>query len=328
MEQAPTARVECADVVVDIGGTKVLVVLASAGAIVGETFFLMSDFDSPDELVAHIATSAQQLATTHAFQLRRGIAAVPGTIDRASGTVVRAANLGFRDYPLAARLSQNLGGVPFEIDDDANCGVIGEATFGAARGSRDVLYITISTGIGMGAIVQGVPVLGSKGSAAELGHVEVIAGGRMCGCGRRGCIEAYASGLAIGAMGSELLSKEGHSLLRSLAAHDDRVTAKEVVEAAELGDIGSKDIVEQAYGHIVKAARMLQVIFDPEVIVFGGGLMSSSFFAEGLMSALHETEPSIDARRAELPERSVILGGMQLVLAASAQAHGDEGRAV
>jgi glucokinase len=319
MEQVPSARLECADVVVDIGGTKVLVVLASAGAVVGETFFLMSDFDSPDALVAHIATSARQLATTHGFQLHRGIAAVPGTIDRAAGTVVRAANLGFRDYPLAAQLSQHLDGIPFEIDDDANCGVIGEANFGAARGCLDVLYVTISTGIGMGAIVQGAPVVGSHGSFGELGHVEVIPGGRMCGCGRRGCIEAYASGLAIGAMGSELLAKEGHELLRSVAAHNDRVTAKEVVEAAQLGDVGSKGIIDQAYAHLVRAARMLQVLFDPEVIVFGGGLMSSSFFAEGLMSALHETEPSIDARRAELPERSVILGGMQLVRAASSQ---------
>ena len=327
MDHVPSARLECADVVVDIGGTKVLVVLASEGAIVGETFFLMSDFDSPDALVAHIARSAQELATSRDLRLGRGIAAVPGTIDRAAGTVVRAANLGFRDYPLAARLSEHLGGIPFEIDDDANCGVIGEAHFGAARGSADVLYVTISTGIGMGAIVQGLPVVGSHGSFGELGHVEVVPGGRMCGCGRRGCIEAYASGLAIGAMGSELLAEEGHALLRSSVADVDRVTAKEVVGAAELGDAGSKAIIDQAYGHIVRAARMLEVLFDPEVMVFGGGLMSSSYFAEGLMSALHETEPSIDARRAELPERSVVLGGMQLVSASDARLH-DEGRSI
>jgi glucokinase len=179
----------------------------------------------------------------------------------------------------------------------------------------------------MGAIVQGVPVVGSHGSFGELGHVEVLPDGRMCGCGRRGCIEAYASGLAIGAMGSELLEEEGHQILRSTAAHNDRVTAKEVVQAAELGDAGSKKIIDQAYDHIVRAARMLEVLFDPEVIVFGGGLMSSSYFAEGLMSALHETEPSIDARRAELPERSVVLGGMQLVSAASARVQ-DEGRSI
>jgi len=323
MEHTLPADLDYVDVVVDIGGTKVLVVLVRAQSIVGETSFSTTAFEQPDDLVAHATSSAMQLAKAHSVRLRCGIAAVPGTIDRSAGTVVRAANLGFRDYPLAARLSANLGGIPVEIDDDANCGVIGEAHRGAAQGSLDVLYVTISTGIGMGALVGGVPVLGSHGSSGELGHVGVVPGGRVCGCGRRGCLEAYASGSAIAMMGAELLAEGDHPLLRSLVGESSAVTAKDVVEAAEQGDVGSTQIIEQAFDHLVRASHMLQVLFDPEVLVFGGGLMTSSFFAEGLISAIHKAESHIVARCAHAPERSVIHGGMKLAEELSARLQND-----
>lgn len=307
---------------IDIGGTKVLVALVQSGRIIGEAAFATRTFEEPDALVAHAGVAAAELAQVHEVTIGCGVVAVPGLIDRSSGVVRTAANIDFRDYPLAERLGRSLGGVPFEIEDDANAGALGETYYGAAKGYLDVLYITISTGIGLGILVGGRPVVGARGAAGELGHVEMVPGGHRCGCGRRGCFEAYASGLAIAKRGTEVLEQGGHPLLAAAVVDSLHVSAKEVIQAAENGDSASNEIMRDVIGYVVRGARLLQLVLDPEVMVFGGGVMSSSFFAEVLITTMREREGSIDARRADLPDRSVILGCVHLVDELSARMKG------
>jgi glucokinase len=318
-----------ANVIVDIGGTKVIGVLASEGKVIDRARLVSAGVREPTVLVEKVVNAVLELAGRHEVGVGRSLVAVPGTIDRASGVVHSAANLPFRNFPLTSWFSRGLGGVEVLLEDDANCGALGEAALGSGQGSKDVLYITLSTGIGMGAVVDGRLVLGAHGLAGELGHVAVVPGGRLCGCGSRGCLEAYASGRAIAARGMEVLDGGGGAGLRSVTVPGTSVTAADVIAGAENGDGDCSAIVDEAVELISGAIAMLQRVIDPEVVVLGGGLMSSDFFAQLLLERARRqggfgAPPEV--RPAALGEDSVIVGGMQ-VLAGDLEAyHGGQGR--
>jgi glucokinase len=291
--------------VVDIGGTKVLAVLILDGEIVARTR-LESRGLAAEVLASDVVSAARQMVQCVGRCLEGALVAVPGTIDREAGVVVSAANLPFCDFPLTSVLSHGLDDVTVILEDDANCGAVGEASAGPAGTMRDLVYITLSTGIGMGSVVGGELVVGAHGYAGELGHVTVVPGGRVCGCGRRGCLEAYASGRAIASLGAELLAANGGTLLATGTAGPDGVTAPAVVAAAERGDAG--------------CLEMVQLILDPKLVVVGGGLMTSKFFSQRLLGALRGERgfagggPTV--RTSVFGDDSVIVGGMRLLSAA------------
>jgi glucokinase len=321
-----------ADLIVDIGGTKVLVALGTAGRVLDRARLPTSGWPTSADLVAAVAGAALDLAGRNGVELRAALVAVPGTIDRAAGTVVSAANLPFRRFPLAASLSQGLDGLEVVIEDDANCGVLGEAAFGSARGSDDAVYVTLSTGIGMGALVNGRLVRGGHGAAGELGHILVVREGRLCGCGRRGCLEAYASGSGIAGQGRELLAAGGAPVLAAAVAGPDAVTAREVIAAAAAGDADCAAVLAGAVELFGDALRTVRCVLDPEVVVLGGGLMSNPAFAGLALSAVgtlgavsvldavgglggdaspEAGDPSV--RAGALGDDSVVLGGLHLL---------------
>ena len=129
-------------------------------------------------------------------------------------------------------------------------------------------------------------VIGAHGYAGELGHLTVVPDGRLCGCGRRGCLEAYGSGRAIGSLGSELLASNSETLLRSVVTDPNLVTAEEVIAAAARGDVDSLQIVDPRLRYS-RGRGSVQLVLDPEVVVFGGGLMSSKFFGDRLLGVFH-----------------------------------------
>jgi glucokinase len=313
--------------VVDIGGTKVAAALVREGEIAARA--RLDTGDRPAEVLASdIVSAARQLVQRAAVFLEAVVVAVPGTIDRKAGVVVSAANLPFCNFPLSTALSRGLGDVHVILEDDANCGAVGEASAGAAGKLRDLVYITLSTGIGMGAVMGGELVVGAHGSAGELGHVTVAPGGRLCGCGRRGCLEAYASGRAIASLGSELLTAKSGSLLAESVAAAAEVTAQAVIGAAERGDGDCLQIIDNAHSLIVDAVRMLQFVIDPEVVVLGGGLMASTFFNDRLLGAFRSQlgggGPGPLVRPSVFGDDSVIAGAMHILSVALGNRDGDE----
>src|SRR5262249_44822586 len=153
--------------------------------------FRISQFAGPAEMMDAIAATGRRLCGAADMPAESAVVAVAGRLDRESGSVLQAANLPFTDFPLAAELSERLDGAPVRIEHDAVCGLIGETAAGAARGLANVVYLTVSTGISVGILVDGALLVGSHGVAGELGHTPVESPGIPCSCGSSGCLEAY-----------------------------------------------------------------------------------------------------------------------------------------
>ena len=185
-----------------------------------------------------------------------------GPLDASSGVLLSPPNLpGWVKVPIGPMATQAFG-VPFALENDAAAGALAEHRFGAGRGVASMLYLTISTGVGGGAIVDGSLLRGATGNGGEFGHLTVQRGGRLCGCGRRGCLEAYASGTAIAQQAAQALAKED-------------ITAADVARAAATGDPAAGAIWAEAMDALGGAVTDLVNVFEPNVVVLGGGVTRS-----------------------------------------------------
>jgi len=216
------------------------------------------------------ATSTETGASDSDF-LGIGIGS-PGPIDRERGVVVVTPNLGWRDFPLRQVVSDRVG-LSATLDNDANCATIGEWWCGAARGGRNVVGLTIGTGIGGGLILEGALYHGASDVAGEIGHTTIDVTGRRCKCGNYGCLEAYASGPAIAERAREALAGEEPSLLQEMVAGDlSRVTAKTVYQASTLGDAIAREVVRETARFLGAGLANLLNIFNPDTVVLAGGV--------------------------------------------------------
>lgn len=210
---------------------------------------------------------------------------VPGPLDSERGMVIFSPNLAWRDVPLAALLSQAMD-VPVRIEDDARCAALGEARRGGARGAQNAVYVTISTGIGGGVILNGKIYRGSHGFAGEVGHMTLDAAGPPCACGNMGCFESLASGTAIAARARQAVLHGDETLLARFRDEPARLTAAQVIDAANMGDIVALRILETTAMYIGIGLAAIATTYDPEVIVLGGGVIQ----ADGtLLSKARET---------------------------------------
>ncbi len=196
----------------------------------------------------------------------------PGTVDRETGRVLKAPNLGWHDRPLNDPMAR-LTGLPVEIDNDANCATYGEWWLGAARGGVNVIGVTIGTGVGGGVIIDRRLYRGSSYAAGEIGHTTIDLDGRRCGCGNYGCLEAYASGTAIAGRAQEALASDESSALRRMVDGDlSRITAALVYAAAAEGDVVALEIVRDTARVLGAGIANLLNIFNPDVVVIAGGV--------------------------------------------------------
>jgi len=197
--------------------------------------------------------------------------ASPGPLDPRTGVVLATPNIPeWINFPLTDKLSNHFG-VPAYLDNDANLAALGEWKFGAGRDHRDVLYLTISTGIGGGVVINDRLLRGYHGLAAELGHVTVLAGGPVCSCGFKGHLEALAAGPAIVRYVREQLEAGSKSDLSS----DEDLTAYAIAEAARRGDTLAKSAYERAGEYLgIGVASFLHTL-DPSIVIFGGGVSQS-----------------------------------------------------
>ncbi len=208
-------------------------------------------------------------------------AAIPGPVDPETGIIASTPNIeGWEDFPLADNLREHFS-VPVYLGNDANLAALGEWWFGAGKGHKDVLYLTVSTGIGGGVITNNCLLEGTHGMATELGHVTVLPHGPMCGCGHRGHLEAIAAGPAIVRYVNEQLSAGKKSILvQSL-----NLSARKISEAAHAGDALAIAALARAGNYIGQALADFLVIFNPSIVIFGGGV---SFSGELLFNPMRE----------------------------------------
>lgn len=211
--------------------------------------------------------------------------AAPGFLDPNAGVVVTAPNIaGWVNLPIAS-IIQNQFKVPVYLGNDANLAAMGEFHFGAGRGHNDILYLTVSTGIGGGLIAGGQLVEGAHGMAGELGHVMAEPDGPLCGCGKRGHLEAVASGPAIARYVAQKIADGTPSVFEAGA----KPSAKEIAGAAEKGDALSLESFNKAGFYIGRAVADFLHILNPSLLIFGGGVsLSGNIILTPLKKSLRE----------------------------------------
>ena len=288
----PPSASAAAIIGVDIGGTKVAVGLVDpTGKIVTQARRPMvatngpeAGFEAVTAAIASLAGEATAWPPTGGGIQGIGICA-PGPLDPHTGLVINPPNLPcWRNFPLASRLAE-LYRVPVKVDNDANAAALAETRWGAARGYRYVFYATIGTGIGTGIVLDGRIYHGHTGSAGEGGHMSIDYRGPVCGCGKRGCIEALAAGPAITARARAKLTADPsrQSTILDLAEGNIAGATSEMVgKAYASGDSLAAEILEETVELLTAWLGNMVDLLDPDVVVIGGGVaaMLSPFFEE------------------------------------------------
>lgn len=260
---------------VDLGGTKMLVGVVASGPTVLHRSEAPSLGREKDELL-----DALEAELRGAIAARPDVRAVglgiPCTIDRERGLAISAVNLPIVDVPIRDLMSERIG-LPVEVDNDGNVAALAEHRWGAARGARNAVLLTIGTGVGGGLIIDGEVYRGSTGAGAELGHMVVEADGPRCqgNCPNHGCIEAVASGTALGREAREAAERDPDSALGRVLSAGETVDGRAATTAALAGDEVAIEVVAKVGRRIGVAITSLANVFEPDVIVVGGGVMAA-----------------------------------------------------
>ena len=291
---------------VDIGGTKTLLALVSDdGKIVKQLEFKTLPEQGEERILQQIEANVEQLiAYIPQDGKLKGIGIVSaGVIDSEQLSIVYASNLGWHDVKVGAILKEKFN-VDVVLGNDANLSGVAEYVWGAKQQVKDLIYITVSTGIGAGIISGGQLIKGVSDSAGEFGHISVDLKGEQCKCGNYGCLENYCSGTALASIANERLAPlAGQSW-----------TSRDVLEQAVDGNSEALEIVKEAAFYLGNGVVSLIHLFNPSQIVFGGGVMSS----EGILftelkkvveeRALPEMLKKVTMRQTELGKEIAVLG--------------------
>ena len=251
---------------VDLGGTKISTAISTiegnilANVVLptkaeeGEVAVLGRIIQSIDEVIVGSSTSIDEVEAI-------GIGS-PGPLDAKKGIIITTPNLPFKDYNLVQPLKEKYN-IPVYLDN-----AIGEYMFGAGKGKESIIYFTVSTGVGGGAVLDGKVYRGHTSNALEIGHTTVDPNGPRCNCGNLGCLEAMSSGTAIAKKGKEAVSTNVETSLKKY----DTITSYEVFKEAEAGDEVAKDIIDNALTYLGIGVANAIATFDPEMIIIGGGV--------------------------------------------------------
>lgn len=291
---------------IDVGGTKIAAGLVDdAGAVLRRHVTTAHAERPPAEVIAAIEASCAALVEQAPAGRVVGVGVgFPGNIDQERGEVLVSSNLPAWDhYPLRETLGSRLR-LPVALDNDANLAALGEYRYGAGRGVNHLCYVTLSTGLGLGVVVNGEVYSGAHGTAAELGHVCVDWRGAECTCGKRGCAMAYASGIGISRMAYEALDRGDAPLLAALVPPGrQRIAAETVADAAAQGDATAQAMLQRAGRYAGMALAATVQILDPGLLVIGGGLTRlGAVLLEPALATMRELvqKQMIDSVRVEL----------------------------
>jgi glucokinase len=302
----------------DVGGTKINAFRVARDGGVLDRSMTRTPADDEDATLDTMIELAESLRTPDVLAIGVGAA---GMVDTAEGVLRFAPNLAWRDLPIAARMREALG-LPCQVDNDASMAAYGEYRFGAGRGYRHILLVTVGTGIGGGIVSDGRLFRGANGFAAEIGHIIVEPGGPLCGCGNRGCWEQVAAGRAIDRMGREEAREQEHSILRRLAGGDpDKVSGSLVTEAALRGDDAAKRILAEVGRRLGEGIAGIVNMLDPQIVVVGGGAIAAGDLLLGPARAAYrdaveglEYRPRVPIVAAQLANDAGAVGAATLAL--------------
>lgn len=299
---------------VDVGGTKIAAgVVSPGGAVLAEA--RRPTPHSPEKLVDAIARAIEEVRDGH--EVAGACLAAPGFVMTRESRVVFSPNLrAIEGIPLKERIGARVG-LPLAVENDASAGAWGEFRFGAGSGADHLVFVALGTGIGGGVVSHRILLRGVQGAAGELGHVTVRADGPRCACGNHGCLEALASGTAIGRRGREAAVENPGSALGRIAARR-RLLGEDVTELARGGDKAARAVLEETGVWLGVGLAGFVNVFNPEVVAVGGGAMEAG---EMILAParremyLRAQSPSRDLARvgaAALGQRSGILGAAAL----------------
>ena len=264
---------------IDLGGTNI------AAGVVDENLNILKKGSVPtlasrpaDEIVADMAKLCLDIVKDAGLSLSdidcAGIAA-PGTANSETGVIEYANNLPFRNFPIAAKLSEMSGISRVIIENDANAAALAEAVAGAAKGERYSVMITLGTGVGGGIIIDGKVYSGFNHAGAELGHMVISHGGRHCSCGRDGCWEAYSSATGLINMTKEKIEKckkSGRETMMTKMIEGSKVSGKTAFAAMKQGDAAAAEVVDEYISYLACGISNIINIFQPSVLSIGGGI--------------------------------------------------------
>lgn len=271
---------------IDIGGTKIAVALAGTYGQRLSLFRFPTEIElGPHRILDNAIMEIKRMVEEARGRLISVGVGCGGPLDRGRGLILSPPNLpGWDQFPIVEILEEAFK-VPVLLDNDANAAALGEYKYGAGRGFKNIVYITISTGIGGGIIVGGEIVHGVGDGAGEVGHITVREDDPVCGCGTRGCMEAICSGTSIARRAREKLSSGAQSSMTEMVADTDDVTAHTVVEAARKGDALACEIWNETIHYLAIGINNIIATLAPEAVILGGGVAT---VGEMLLKPLRE----------------------------------------
>jgi len=301
---------------VDMGATHLSIALADFTArILQEVEYPFEIKDGPEACLAQVDQYLKQLLSNQGLS-KSNLAAVglgvPGPVITEAGIVVAPPIMpGWDRFPIRATL-EKLWGCPVTLNNDAELGALGEWAYGAGRGEKNIAYIKVGSGIGAGLILNQQIYEGTTGAAGEIGHLTIDENGPLCNCGNHGCLEAFAGGHAIAKQGQLLVSSGQRTLLSEIPL--EKIAAHEVADAARQGDHHAQEILRRAGTFIGIAIAGLINLFNPSVVIIGGGVaQSGDLLTAPIRQAVREramraSEQSVRITTGMLGRRSFILG--------------------
>ena len=263
---------------IDIGGTNTVFGIVDArGNVLASSSIKTQRHQQFDDYIAELHEELSKLIEENCgIERVKGIGVGAPNANYYTGTIEHAANLPWKGIIPFAEVMSNKFGVPVALTNDANAAAIGEMTYGAARGMKDFIMITLGTGVGSGIVSNGHLIYGHDGFAGELGHVIIRReNGRQCGCGSKGCLETYTSATGVARTAREFLETRSNedSLLRKIAL--ESITSKDVFDAAQDGDQIAKDVFAFTGQVLGEALADFVKFSSPEAIILFGGLAKS-----------------------------------------------------
>ena len=307
---------------IDLGGTFI-----KGGIVTSEGEILVSgkipteadlgDARVADNIASLIESLIEKSGVSRGDILGVGIGS-PGMVDSAEGVIIYANNLPFSYFPLAAEIERRTG-FSARVANDANAATLGEARFGSARGRSSVVMLTIGTGVGGGVIIDGKLFEGNRSAGAELGHMTLVSGGEPCSCGRRGCLECYASATALIRDTKRKMEKHPESLMWQVGSLD-KVDGMTAFSRKDI-DVAAREVVDSFIRYLADGILSFANVFRPEIIIIGGGISAEG---EKLLSPLREivnreiyagtAGPMVELTVATLANNAGTLGAAALIM--------------
>lgn len=279
---------------VDLGGTNIAIgIVDENGTILRKGSVPTKAQREPDEIIKDMAELAKKLCAEQGISVDdveyAGIAA-PGTADSSTGIIVYSNNIHMLNYPIAAKFTEFSGIKKVYIENDANAAAKGEVACGAAKNHKNSIMITLGTGVGGGIVIDGKIYSGFNFAGAELGHMVIEYNGRPCTCGRLGCWEAYSSATGLINMTKEKMNECPDSIMWEMCGDVSKASGRTAFDAMRKGDKAASEVVDMYIAYLGAGIVNMINIFQPEVLVIGGGVCNEKEYLTKPLQAIVDRE--------------------------------------